>query len=196
MKTILCIANAYGNIEKHQVPAAYVHVAGLRLQPLCRKLGIKHAPCLVGWTGFRSYRKPVFDGVVVHRKSEEKLRQAIADREARAKPPKTPEQKAAAKKARQEKDVAKFAAAILEAFPSCPEAREIAVHACEIGSGRVGRSSTVEDAVHAAVVAHVRHVHTDYEDLLDNGFDVNEAREKIREQIGAKLNQWQEGGAS
>lgn len=111
---------------------------------------------------------------------------------------------------RQERDIEAFAEAIRLRFPACPadEALAIARHACEVGSGRVGRSSTADDPVRAAVVAHIRHQHTDYEDLLDfatEGWMSHwerqearlQAREDVREQVDAVLRRWQgiaEGG--
>jgi hypothetical protein len=59
-----------------------------------------------------------------------------------------------------------------ERYPSCPpaERRTIARHACRRRSGRVGRSSAAKgldpDAVDLAVSAHLRHVHTRYDELL------------------------------
>jgi hypothetical protein len=72
------------------------------------------------------------------------------------------------RKKRQERDANVFCQAIMKRFPGCPaqEAASIAAHACEIGSGRVGRSSTADDPVRAAVIAHIRHQHTNYEELV------------------------------
>lgn len=104
----------------------------------------------------------------------------------------------------QEREVVAFLDSILKRFPGCPadEAREIAAHACEVGSGRVGRSSTADDPVRAAVVAHIRHVHTDYDDLLDSRIESwmdfadrqevrAEAREHVSDQIDEILGRWE-----
>ncbi|MBX7105386.1 MAG: DUF2293 domain-containing protein [Gemmataceae bacterium] len=93
---------------------------------------------------------------------------------------------------------------IRQRFSGCPadEVRRIAEHACEVGSGRVGRSSTAEDPVRAAVVAHIRHEHTNYDELLwENTEDwMNReyreylrtaARSKVREQIDVILRRWE-----
>ena len=62
--------------------------------------------------------------------------------------------------------------AIREQFPGCPPARAeaIAYHAAVRGSGRIGRSAAGRaldaDALRLAVAASVRHVDTDYDDLL------------------------------
>lgn len=97
-----------------------------------------------------------------------------------------------------------FAESIRLRFPGCPadEALNIAKHACEVGSGRVGRSSTADDPVRAAVVAHVRHEHTDYDELLDatiegwmdHGERLEarlEVREEVRGQVDAVLRRWE-----
>ena len=109
----------------------------------------------------------------------------------------TPEHKEKLAKQRQDKEnreIEAFRVAILQRFPNCPpaEAEEIAFHTCQTGSGRVGRSSVVDDPVWAAVVAHIRHVHTEYEDLLDEfGYEQFEAREAVRERIDQMLVLWQ-----
>ena len=68
--------------------------------------------------------------------------------------------------------VAEFARAIRAQFPGCPAGEEamIARHACRKYSDRVGRSAAARafdpEAIRLAVAAHVRHVHTDYDELL------------------------------
>lgn len=93
--------------------------------------------------------------------------------------------------------VERFLARILEFFPTCPRntAKRIAEHACTPSSGRVGRSSAgkalEEDAVRAAVVAHVRHVQTDYDTLLVRGYERYEARSRVAANIDRFLTGWQ-----
>lgn len=83
--------------------------------------------------------------------------------------------------------VERFAAAIRQQFPGCPELRaaRIARHTVTRSSGRVGRSaagrSLDPEAVRLAVVASVRHVDTPYENLLMGGFSRQEARDEVRE---------------
>ena len=78
-----------------------------------------------------------------------------------------------------------LAGAILELFPACPSARatEIAIHTGRRGSGRVGRSAAGRnlepEAVTLAVAAAVRHVDTDYDQLLMAGVDRGEARARV-----------------
>ena len=92
--------------------------------------------------------------------------------------------------------VEQMTAAILNEFPKCPpaEARQIAAHAAERGSGRVGRSAAGREldrnAITLAVIAHVRHVHTNYDSLLMRGVDRRDAREQIRGTLDKVLSRW------
>jgi hypothetical protein len=203
----LKIANCYGSVDvRDHLSKVYTHVRGKRLQPLCLKLNIPFAQALIGFSergrrGKYGY-SPVFDGVVVTAQSANKLLQAIEDRKERAgrrKPP-TSEQRAAAKERRQEQDIAAFSASIKQRFPNCPDAEEIARHSCEIGSGRVGRSITADDPVLAAVIAHVRHCYTHYEEILEESdawdreereLNRAEARRQVSGQVAAILAEWE-----
>lgn len=92
--------------------------------------------------------------------------------------------------------VERFAAEITRLYPGCPaeRAQAIARHAGERGSGRVGRSAAGRDlderAVTLAVVASIRHLDTDYDDLLMSGVPREEARERIRAAIDSVLAAW------
>jgi hypothetical protein len=94
--------------------------------------------------------------------------------------------------------IASFTEAILNRFPTCPpnEAQEIASHAGLRSSGRVGRSAAGREldpnAVDLAVIAHVRHAHTDYDRLLMSGSDRQDARALVRELIDRVLAKWRE----
>jgi len=94
-----------------------------------------------------------------------------------------------------------FAAAIREQFPGCPvdRAEAIALHAAARGSGRVGRSAAARaldaDAVRLAVVASVRHVDTDYDDLLMSGIDRESARAQVQKRVEDVVNAWRDGVA-
>ncbi|WP_181771094.1 DUF2293 domain-containing protein [Amycolatopsis pittospori] len=91
---------------------------------------------------------------------------------------------------------ARFFEAITEMFPGCPpdRARAIAEHAGLRGSGRVGRSAAgralAEQAVFLAVVASIRHLDTDYDDLLMAGVERQTARDRIRSAIDEVLERW------
>jgi len=82
--------------------------------------------------------------------------------------------------------VMRMAESIQQMFPHCPqeEARAIAAHASVRGSGRVGRSASgralEEGALKAAVVAAIRHTYTDYDRLLMNGMQREDARAAVR----------------
>jgi hypothetical protein len=51
------------------------------------------------------------------------------------------------------------------------------------------------EAIHLAVVAHVRHQHTNYDDLLMQGWDRREARAEAAPNIDAVLAAWSGGDA-
>jgi hypothetical protein len=90
-----------------------------------------------------------------------------------------------------------FARAISQQFPGCPagEARAIAEHACLKHSGRVGRSAAAKEldreAMRLAVVAHIRHVHTDYDEILMREGDRKGARAEVAEKIDELLERWE-----
>jgi hypothetical protein len=92
--------------------------------------------------------------------------------------------------------VTRFTARIRDLYPHCPEGREtlIAEHACRKYSGRIGRSSAAKsfdaDAVRLAVVAHIRHTETPYDDLLLQGCDRYEARARVRDAVENVLRAW------
>jgi hypothetical protein len=92
--------------------------------------------------------------------------------------------------------VTRFIDRIRKLYPGCPPDRpeQIAMHACQKYSGRVGRSAAAkrldEDAVHLAVAAHVRHEQTPYDELLARGVDRRAARDRVREQVDRVLARW------
>ena len=96
--------------------------------------------------------------------------------------------------------VERFTQRVRELFPACPEGREttIAEHACRKYSGRVGRSASAkslgEDAVRLAVIAHIRHLETDYDRLLARGYDRWEARLEVESAVGKVLRSWEAQG--
>jgi hypothetical protein len=89
-----------------------------------------------------------------------------------------------------------LAAEIGRLYPGCPAGRaeEIAAHAAVRGSGRVGRSAAARvldpDAIRLAVVASIRHLDTDYDDLLMSGVPRADARDRIRPDIDRVLAAW------
>jgi len=92
--------------------------------------------------------------------------------------------------------VASFAERIGELFPGCPESERnaIAEHACQVRSGRVGRSAAAKEleaaAVELAVGAHVRHRHTGYDRLLASGIDRGEARLEVAGMVDGVMERW------
>jgi hypothetical protein len=101
--------------------------------------------------------------------------------------------------ARQEEDrefVTMLTQAIRQRYPSCPtdETRRIAEHTGCRSSGRVGRSTAGRaldaSAVDLAVIAHIRHAHTNYDELLMCGTERLDARAQVREKIDRVLAEW------
>ncbi|KAK2813864.1 hypothetical protein FQN50_000265 [Emmonsiellopsis sp. PD_5] len=82
------------------------------------------------------------------------------------------------------RDTSKARALLRTQFPKMPTdtVETVLGHAFLKGSRRVGRSGKFEDEevkVKLAVEAHIRHVHTEYEALLDGGVEREEARERV-----------------
>jgi hypothetical protein len=90
----------------------------------------------------------------------------------------------------------RFARRVSALFPGCPSGREVAIaeHACLACSGRIGRTAWAkrldEEAVRLAVVAHVRHAETPYDELLMMGHDRREARDIVNDRVDRILEQW------
>ena len=92
--------------------------------------------------------------------------------------------------------VAQFSKQILIQYPGCPveEAESIAEHACQKYSGRVGRSSAAKaldaGAITLAVRAHIRHVHTHYDQLLSRAWERAEARLAVVDKLDQVVSEW------
>ena len=133
-------------------------------------------------------------GLLVEQEALERAEQeCLADADVRTR------RKAREEKKRAELDqqyVERFATRIKELFPSCPAGRErvIAEHACMKYSGRVGRSSDAkrldEEAVTLAVIAHLRHTETKYDELLQACRHKRAARLEIQAAVQDKLTEW------
>jgi hypothetical protein len=120
--------------------------------------------------------------------------ESLADAEVRARR----QARAAERRALEDEDyVAEFARAIRAQFPGCPPGEETAIarHACRKYSGRVGRTAAAREfdpeAVRLAVIAHVRHIHTNYDELLGTTGDRQSARERVYRQVSDILDNWQ-----
>lgn len=91
----------------------------------------------------------------------------------------------------------RFAERVRETYPHCPAGREqaIAEHACRKYSGRVGRSAAAKDlaeeAVQLAVLAHIRHTETEYDEFLVSGMDRVGARARVRAYVSEVARTWQ-----
>ncbi len=89
-----------------------------------------------------------------------------------------------------------FAIEIRSLFPNMPSNREVEVanHACEKYSGRVGRTASAkefdEDMITRAVIAHIRHQETDYDDRFGKGKRKREIRDDIRGDVKSVLRKW------
>jgi hypothetical protein len=89
-----------------------------------------------------------------------------------------------------------FADEIRKRYPQAPAdaADEIAAHACQVHSKRIGRTAAAKDfdpgAIDLAVQAYIRHRHTGYDELLAAGADRSDARVQVRAAIDAVLAQW------
>lgn len=92
---------------------------------------------------------------------------------------------------------AAVAAKLRELFPGCPpeEAERIAAWTCRKHSGRVGRSAAAKEfdpqALRLAAIAHIRHEHTAYDELLMRFGDRALARERVHSKIEQILTSWE-----
>ena len=125
---------------------------------------------------------------------EEAEKECLADSEARAR---RKEREAARRPELDREYVKRFEMRIRELLPHCPHGREVAIaeHACLKYSGRVGRSAAAkscdENAVRLAVIAHIRHTETQYDDLLATGYERWEARAHVEKAVAQVLNSWE-----
>jgi hypothetical protein len=147
---------------------------------------------VVRWS--RSRKRYERQGILVESEAIERAEQeCLSDAEARAR---RRERDAARREDEDAQFHAELAKAIREHFPRCPDSRAeaIARHAGTRGSGRVGRSAPGRaldpDAVRFAVAASIRHVDTDYDELLMSGVDREEARHQVHERVEEVLSDW------
>lgn len=153
----------------------------------------KLAAVVVRWsTARKRYER---QGLLVEEQAVDRAEEeCLADEEVRAR---RREREAVRRDELDREYVQRFAVRVRELYPRCPPGREraIAEHACRKYSGRVGRSAAARElddaAVRAAVIAHVRHEETDYDELLVLGTDRHEARDRVRPQVRMALERWQ-----
>ncbi len=125
---------------------------------------------------------------------EQAEKECLADSEARQRR----QERAAVRRTELDAEyVAQFARRVRALYPGCPTGRETAIaeHACLKYSGRVGRSAAAKDlepeAIRLAVIAHIRHAETNYDRLLAEGYDRQEARAQVAGDIGLVLERWE-----
>src|SRR5260221_10628344 len=146
----------------------------------------------VEWS--RSRKRYERKGILVSEEAIEKAEaECLADADARERK----RERNAGRRAQLDAEyVRRFAAAVRAGFPGAPKGVEekIAAHACRKYSGRVGRSAAAKEldpeTIRLAVQAHVRHRHTDYDALLMQGLDREEAHQAVRSEIDRRLEQW------
>ena len=134
-------------------------------------------------------------GLMVEERALEKAEEeCLADSEVRER---RREREAVRREELDKQYVERFAQRVREIFPACPKGRETAIaeHACRKYSGRVGRSASAksldEKAVRLAVIAHIRHLETDYDRLLARGYDRQAARAIIERDVSQVLSGWE-----
>jgi hypothetical protein len=145
--------------------------------------------------------KDIVDGVLAEAEASKERRQA---------------QRVKARKNRQARESsrqAEIVELVKKQYPGMPDftAEGIVSHAFEVGNGRVGRSSDVDldEQIRLAVVAHIRHCQTDYDEILarsgerDRGrrrerrdvwepdFDRQAARDQVRKEVQTILKEWE-----
>ncbi len=133
-------------------------------------------------------------GLLVEQKAiEQAEKECLDDEEVRARK----RERAAEKRIFQDKAyIQSFAQKIQAFYPSCPikRAKIIAEHACQKYSGRVGRSAAAknleEQTIRLAMIAHIRHTETDYDELLAMGYERQIARAQVMETILKILEKW------
>jgi hypothetical protein len=142
----------------------------------------------------RARKRHERQGLLVEEKAlEQAERECLSDEDQR---------RAARERARHQREradarfVSEFTDGILDSYPRCPraEAEDIARHACKKYSGRVGRSAAAKRfdpvAITLAVTAHVRHVRSEYDRLLAQGWERVDARHAVAASVEEVLQGW------
>ncbi len=103
---------------------------------------------------------------------------------------------AAIREIKDQEYIKNFALAIRAKYPKCPVKREyeIAKHACEKHSGRVGRTAQAKgfdsEMINRAVEAHIRHKETNYDNEFGKGKSKREIRSDYKLHIQSILRKW------
>lgn len=105
--------------------------------------------------------------------------------------------KAALKREQWDKEyIAAFSVEIRKHYPNCPKDREyeIAKHACEKYSGRVGRTADAKNfdknMIDLAVEAHIRHKETNYDNEFGKGLKKKQIRTNLKFDIMQIMMKW------
>jgi hypothetical protein len=144
----------------------------------------------------RSRRRYERQGILVEEAALDRAeRECLADEDARARR----RDREQARRAVEDTEIQmRMAREVGRLFPGCPRerARAIAGHTGARGSGRVGRTAAGRaldsDALALAVAASVRHLDSEYDDLLMMGLSRSEARERVRPEVERILERWRE----
>ncbi len=183
----LKIANSYGDFDKtkNQVPRGYTFLAGTRLSLLCRKHKIRFLRAITSWNVSSWGSKPTFGGVVVTTKQAPKLLAAISERDKKAQDPKVITARAKAKQKRREQ----IAKDNLEHDQRC-DTVGIASGSRTASWLKLGYVDDDEAELIGFKTAY-RHEYTDYDDLLERGYDGQMARD-CKEEREPIPSTWQE----
>lgn len=157
-----------------------------------RKYSALSAVVLQWATARKRYER---QGVLVEAQALERAEMdCLADKEARQRQ----QEREAIRRARLNQDfVDGFARRVRALYPGCPAGREAAIaeHACLKHRGPVGcpaRDGCLDEgAVRSAVIVHIRHAETPYDELLMMGHGRWDARDMVAEVVDGVLAQWQ-----
>jgi hypothetical protein len=161
----------------------------------------KHSPLravVVRWA--RARKRYERQGILVTREAIDRAEvECLEDEDSRARQ----RERAAARREIEDREYEAAVAEELRAiFPGCPadEAARISAWTCRKHSGRVGRSAAAKEfdpqALRLAVIAHIRHEHTGYDELLMQHGDRQLARAEVRAGIERVLARWETGASS
>ena len=161
---------------------------------LTRRAGKYSTLCAVVLKWSRARKRYERQGLLVEESALQRAEQeCLADADVRMRR----QERAAERRAGLDQEyIQRFAARVRELYPACPPGREqeIALHACQKYSERVGRSASAkaldEKAIRLAVIAHIRHVETNYDELLFQGWERSRARAEVEKTIGRVLTTW------
>ena len=123
------------------------------------------------------------------------VRQAEAESESRREAAR--EKAGLTRATRHERELARLAARLGLLYPAMPENErtDVVERAFEVGSDRVGRTTKLDEdrKLELAVIAHVRHTHTEYDERLASGEDREYIRQDIHRDVVCVIERWQMG---